>query len=67
MARLPIKGAGPIGVALTAWDIWRRIPKEHRRTIVRQTRRHGPKVAAAVIAYSKRRTSRGNRPGNRPE
>ena len=62
MARLPIKGAGPIGVALTAWDIWRRIPKQHRRTIVRQTRKHGPKVAAAVIAYGKRRASRRNPP-----
>jgi len=62
VARLPIKGAGPIGVALTAWDIWRRIPKQHRRTIVRQTRKHGPKVAAAVIAYGKRRASRRNPP-----
>ena len=63
MARLPMKGAGPIGVALTAYYIWRRIPKQHRRTIVRQTRRHGPKVAAAVIAYSKRRAAtRKNRP-----
>jgi hypothetical protein len=58
-----MKGAGPIGVALTAYDIWRRIPKQHRKTIVRQTRRHGPKVAAAVIAYSKRRAAtRRNRP-----
>ncbi|MFL5920725.1 MAG: hypothetical protein ACJ743_07120 [Gaiellaceae bacterium] len=55
MARLPFKGAGPIGVALTAWDIWRRIPKQHRKTIVRQARKHGPKVAAAVIARRQRR------------
>ena len=53
---------GPVGIALTAWDIWRRIPKQHRRTIVRQTRRHGPKVAAAVIAYSKRRANRSKPP-----
>jgi len=52
---------GTIGLALTAWDIWRRIPKQHRRTIVRQARRHGPKVAAAVIAHSKRRANREKR------
>jgi hypothetical protein len=49
---------GPIGVALTAWEIWRRIPKQHRRMIVRQARRHGPKVAAAVITYGRRRSQR---------
>lgn len=58
VARLRFKGAGPIGVALTAWDIWRRIPKQHRKTIVRQARRHGPRVAAAVIAARQRRKTR---------
>jgi hypothetical protein len=42
-------------VALTAWDIWRRIPKQHRRMIVRQARKHGPKVAARVIQQGQRR------------
>jgi hypothetical protein len=53
-----LRRTGALGVALTAWDIWRRIPKRHRRAIVRQARRHGPKVAAAVIAQSRRRTGR---------
>jgi hypothetical protein len=39
---------GPIGVVLTAWDIWRRIPKRHRRRITREARRHAPTVARAV-------------------
>jgi hypothetical protein len=39
---------GPIGVVLTAWDIWRRIPKQHRRRITREARRHAPTVARAV-------------------
>jgi hypothetical protein len=50
--------AGPIGVALTAYDIWRRIPKQHRRTIVRQARTHGPKVAAGLLAMHQRRKQR---------
>lgn len=39
---------GPIGVVLTAWDIWRRIPKKHRRRIAREARKHAPTVARTV-------------------
>jgi hypothetical protein len=39
---------GPVGVVLTAWDIWRRIPKQHRRRITREARKHAPTVARAV-------------------
>ena len=46
--------AGPLGLALTAWDIWRRIPKQHRRTIVRQARKHGPKVASKLMQQRRR-------------
>ena len=49
---------GPFGLALTAWDIWRRIPKQHRRTIMRQARKHGPKVAAKVMEQQRRRRPR---------
>jgi hypothetical protein len=47
--------AGPVGIALTAWDIWRRIPKRHRRAIMRQTRRYGPIIAAKLIEQGRRR------------
>ena len=46
---------GTIGLALTAWDIWRRIPKEHRRLIVRQARKHGPRVASKLMEQQRRR------------
>jgi len=39
---------GAVGLALTAWDIWRHIPKEHRRRITREARRHAPTVAMAI-------------------
>ena len=45
---LMMRRLGPVGVALTAWDIWRRIPKRHRRRIVREARKHAPTVARAV-------------------
>ncbi len=40
---------GVVGIALTAWDIWRHIPKQHRRRIAREARRHAPTVAMAVV------------------
>jgi len=51
--------AGPLGLALTAWDIWRRLPpkqrkrllkvaRQHGPTLVKTARKHGPTVAARV-------------------
>jgi hypothetical protein len=58
MARLrALRRTGTLGLALTAWDLWRRIPKRHRRTIVRQARKHGPKVAAKLMEQQRRRRS----------
>jgi hypothetical protein len=54
-----LRRAGPIGIALTAWDIWRRIPKQHRRTIVRQARKHGPRVASKLMQQQQRRRRAG--------
>jgi hypothetical protein len=45
---------GTVGLALTAWDIWRRIPKKHRRAIINQARIYGPIVAAKVIEKRRR-------------
>jgi hypothetical protein len=45
--------AGPLGLALTAWDIWRRIPPRHRKTILRQARKHGPTIARRAVYYQR--------------
>jgi hypothetical protein len=56
VARLrSFRRTGTLGLALTAWDIWRRIPKQHRRMIVRQARKQGPKVAAKLMEQQRRR------------
>jgi hypothetical protein len=39
---------GTFGLVLTAWDIWRRIPKSYRRRIYREVRTHAPTVARAI-------------------
>jgi hypothetical protein len=46
--RVFTRKVGPVGVALTAWDLWRRLPPEYRRQILAATRKHGPRVAAAA-------------------
>jgi hypothetical protein len=53
--RLLSRRAGPIGLALTAFDIWRRLPPKQRRQILAATRKHGPRVAAKVMNGAKRR------------
>jgi hypothetical protein len=47
--RLLTRRAGPLGIALTAWDIWRRLPPRQRKQIMNIARTHGPKVAARVM------------------
>ena len=57
--RLLTRRAGPIGLALTAWDLWRRLPPRQRKQLLNLARKHGPKVAARVLqaraAYRDRR------------
>ena len=52
--RLLTRRAGPVGIALTAYDLWRRIPKRQRRQIVALTRKHGPRVAAQLMQRRRR-------------
>jgi hypothetical protein len=46
---------GPIAVALAAYDIWRRIPPQHRRRLVAEARKHGPRLAKAAVERRRRR------------
>jgi hypothetical protein len=59
MPRLLTRRFGPIGIALTAWDIWRRLPPAQRRQVLNIARKHGPKVASKVLqARARARTAR---------
>jgi hypothetical protein len=49
---------GPVGIALTAWDIWRRLPPRQRKQILNVARKHGPKVASRVLQASARARAR---------
>ena len=41
--------AGPVGIALTLFDLWRRLPPKQRKQILALAREHGPRVAARVV------------------
>jgi hypothetical protein len=48
--------AGPFGMAFAMWEIWTRIPPKHRKRLLRQARKHGPRLAKQV--YGARKTRR---------
>ncbi|MGZ4258004.1 MAG: hypothetical protein ACXVRE_09590 [Gaiellaceae bacterium] len=54
----PLRGPGAVGLALAAWDIWRRIPPQHRKLIIGQARKHGPRIASSLLAAQQRRRRR---------
>jgi hypothetical protein len=46
--------AGTIGAALTAWDLWRRIPPRHRKILLAQARTHGPRLVKKAYSASRK-------------
>jgi hypothetical protein len=52
---------GPIGIALTVYDVWRRLPPRQRKIVLDMTRRHGPKAAATLMRQIQR-NKRGKKP-----
>jgi hypothetical protein len=49
---------GPVGAALTLYDIWRRLPPRQRRWVVAQARKHGPRLAKQAIKTQRTRRRR---------
>jgi hypothetical protein len=47
------------GAALTAWELWRRIPPHHRKRLLAQARKHGPRIAKQAVAASRKRRNAG--------
>jgi len=53
-----IRPTSPIGVAMTAFELWRRLPPKQRKRVLEATRTHGPKIAAALLARGRTRRPR---------
>ena len=49
---------GPVGAALTIWDIWRRLPPKQRRWVAKQVRAHGPRIAKQALNAQRNRRRR---------
>ena len=49
---------GPVGIALTAWDLWRRLPPKQRKQVLNVARKHGPRVASKVLKARASRRAR---------
>jgi hypothetical protein len=43
------RNAGPIGLALTAYDVWRRLSPRQRKLIAKQAKKYGPQIAARAM------------------
>jgi hypothetical protein len=52
---------GAIGIAITVYDVWRRLPPAQRQQVLNLARKHGPRAAAKVAEFQ--RTQRARRRG----
>jgi hypothetical protein len=50
-----LRPTSPLGIAFTAFELWRRLPQAQRRQMLRAARTHGPKLGAAILARRKLR------------
>jgi hypothetical protein len=48
VARLGKLRPGPVGIAITLFDVWRRLPPKQRKMALQLARKHGPKAASKL-------------------
>jgi hypothetical protein len=51
MPRLGKLRPGPVGIAITLYDVWRRLSPKQRKQVLTLARKHGPKAAAKLIEF----------------
>ncbi len=52
------RGLGPLTAALTAYDLWLRLPPRQRRWAMQQARLHGPRLAKQAFEAQRKRRRR---------
>jgi hypothetical protein len=55
MARLR---PGPVGLALTLYDVWRRLPPKQRKQALQIARKHGPRAVSKAVQMQRSRRGR---------
>jgi hypothetical protein len=58
VARLGKLRPGPVGVAITLFDLWRRLPPKQRKLAIQLARKHGPKAAKKLMQVQRARRGR---------
>ena len=58
MPRLSKLRPGPVGIAITLYDVWRRLPPKQRQQVLMLARRYGPTAAMKVLALRRSMRSR---------
>jgi hypothetical protein len=48
----------PWALTVAAWDIWRRLPPQQRRQVMKLARKHGPKIAGKALKAAQTRRRR---------
>ena len=49
LPKLLVRRLGPLGVAVTLYDIWRHLPEKQRQQLVGQVRKHGTRAASYAV------------------
>ncbi len=58
MPRLGRLRPGPVGLALTVVDVWRRLSPKQRKVALELARKHGPKAASKLMKLQRARRGR---------
>jgi hypothetical protein len=58
VARIGRVRPGPVGIALTLYDVWRRLPPKQRKMVLQIARKHGPKAASKLLQMQRARRGR---------
>jgi hypothetical protein len=45
-----LRRPGAVGIAFTAWEIWKRLPPEHRNALVKQAGRYSSQLVEQLRA-----------------
>lgn len=58
LTRVLGRRAGPWGTAFAVYDLWKRIPPKHRKKLIAQARKHGPRLAKQALKARTKKSGR---------
>jgi hypothetical protein len=55
VARFRSRKVTPVSTAFLLWELWMRLPRQQRRWMLLQARRHGPTMVKRAVASARKR------------